>query len=210
MKDKTRIFIGNGLAAVMDFGIGTVLATGIAEWYEVALPWYAIFFGGVLALIPDFDLLPSVISGVSPAFDHHQTLLHRPLLILPIVLVGMFLLGGTIWVLIAGACVFAHYLHDTNFMNTDHGIAWFWPFSHKNWSIFGPYRPMLPIANSHYEWLNRYWLRPSPLSIREICIGLVCFSISLRLVNCSYSSILCLWLIAGILLYGFWRYSSQN
>jgi LexA-binding, inner membrane-associated putative hydrolase len=167
------LLTGNALAAFMDFGIGTAVATGIAYWYEVSLPWYLVFLGGILSLIPDFDLVPSVIRGVSPKFDHRQTPFHRPLLILPLAIITAYLFGGSMWALITGICVFGHYIHDTNFVGTDYGIAWFWPFSHRYWSVFGSFAPAKLDQGSHHVWLRQNWLQPSILSLREIGIGLV-------------------------------------
>ena len=179
MKEKVSILAGNALAAFMDFGIGTAIATFVAQTYGVPLPWYLVFLGGILSLVPDFDLVLSVLLGVSPAFDHHQTPFHRPLLVLPIVAVLAYLLGGEMWFLITFICVFGHYLHDTNFISTEYGIAWFWPFSQKYWSVFGSFTPDPFVSGSHYVWLRKNWLRPSCMSLREISIGLVGVSISL-------------------------------
>lgn len=181
MKEKISILAGNALAAFMDFGIGTAIATLVAYSYGVSLPWYLVFLGGILSLIPDFDLVPSVLLGVSPSFDHRQTPFHRPLLVIPIVLVLAYLPGGEMWFVIAGICVSGHYLHDTNFISTNYGIAWFWPFSHNYWSVFGSFTPEPQETGSHYEWLRKNWLQPSFLSVREISIGFLGLSIALAL-----------------------------
>lgn len=182
MKRTVLLLIGNALAAFMDFGIGTAIATGVTTWCGIHLPWYLVFIGGVLALVPDFDLVPSVIHGVSPSFDHRQTCFHRPLLILPLIITTAYLFGGSMWALIAGLCVFTHYVHDTNFVGTNYGIAWLWPFSHRYWSIFGSFTPKRTVG-SHHEWLQKNWLRPSLLSVREIGIGLGGICVALWLMD---------------------------
>ncbi len=181
MVDKLYILSANALAAFMDFGIGAAIAALVAHSYGGSLPWYLLFLGGILALVPDFDLVPSVFKGVSPTFDHRQTPFHRPLLVLPLVSVVAYLIGGEMWLMIAGICVFGHYLHDTNFTGTSYGIAWFWPFSKQYWSVFGSYQPGPLKIGHHYEWLKQNWLQPSMLSVREISIGVIGLSVAMWL-----------------------------
>jgi hypothetical protein len=205
MKEKISILAGNALAAFMDFGIGTAVATLVAYSYGVSLPWYLVFLSGVLALVPDFDLVPSVVFGVSPTFDHKQTPLHRPLLVLPLVITGAYLFGGEMWLVIAAICVSGHYLHDTNFIGTNYGIAWFWPFSHKFWSAFGSFTPEPYDENgSHNEWLRENWLRPSFLSVREISIGLVGLSITLWMLSHSPLVVGTAWLLFALSFGSLW------
>jgi LexA-binding, inner membrane-associated putative hydrolase len=186
MVDKLFILSANALAAFMDFGIGTAIAALVAYSYDVSLPWYLLFFGGILALVPDFDLVPSVFRGISPTFDHRQTPFHRPLLVLPLVVVIAYQLGGEMWLMIASICVFGHYLHDTNFIGTSYGLAWFWPFSKQYWSIFGSYEPELPKIGYHHEWLKQNWLQPSVLSVREIGAGVIGLSIAMWMSGVSF------------------------
>jgi hypothetical protein len=164
--------------------------------------------GGILSLIPDFDLVPSVLFGVSPTFDHRQTLFHRPLLVLPIVIALSYLLGGEMWLVITAICVSGHYLHDTNFIGTEYGIAWFWPFSKQYWSVFGSFTPESPESGSHHEWLRKNWLRPSFMSIREIFVGLVGVGISLWFMSLPPAIIVSILLGFVMCIFGLW--SIQN
>ncbi len=109
MKRTVMLLAGNALAAFMDFGIGTAIAAGVATWYGTSLPWYLVFLGGVLSLVPDFDLVPSVIRGISPSFDHRQTPFHRPLLMLPLTITTAYL---SLW-----------WRH----VGTDYRVMCFWP-----------------------------------------------------------------------------------
>jgi hypothetical protein len=197
MRRAILLLFGNALAAFMDFGIGTAVAAGVAALYGVSLSWYLVFLGGILSLIPDFDLVPSVIRGISPSFDHRQTLFHRPLLILPLTIATAYLFGGSMWAIITGVCVFGHYIHDTNFVGTDYGIAWCWPFSHQYWSLSGSFTPELHIG-SHHEWLHQNWLRPSFISVREITIGLLGVGIALELIHVP-QTIVCIMLLMAII-----------
>jgi hypothetical protein len=198
MKVKISILVANALAAFMDFGIGTAITTLVAYSYGVTLPWYLVFLGGILALVPDFDLVPSVVRGVSPTFDHRQSIFHRPFLVLPVIIFSAYVFGGVMWAVIAGMCVLGHYIHDTNFTGTDYGIAWFWPFSHKYWSVFGSFIPETFETGSHYEWLKKNWLRPSYLSIREIGSGLLGLSLALWLISHSLPIIVSMWILAVV------------
>jgi hypothetical protein len=172
MHTKFLLLAANAMAAFMDFGVGCLLATLVIRSLDLTIAWPYALIGGLLALIPDLDLVPSVIMGRSARFDHRQTPFHRPLLVLPIVTLLGFLFGGIAWASIAFLCVLWHYLHDTNFVDTSYGIAWLWPFSDQYWSVWGSYMGQSDMG--HHQWLAHYWLRPTFLSVREIGIGAVC------------------------------------
>ena len=183
MRQRFLFLAASTLAAGMDFGIGMAIASLVTNWFGTHAPWYVLGIGGVLALLPDFDLIPSVIRCASPTFDHHQSPFHRPLLVLPISILIAYLFFGQMWAVITGICVLAHYIHDTNFISNTYGIAWFWPFSDLYWS---PHGLFISSGNtSHTDWLQANWLQPSILSIREITTGLLGVSIALYQSNIS-------------------------
>lgn len=166
------MLVANAMAAFMDFGVGCLIAELSFLSFNVTIPWQYIFIGGLLALIPDLDLVPSVLSGKSASFDHRQTLFHRPFVVLPLTVCVALLLGGVVWALVTLLCVLWHYLHDTNFVDTSYGIAWLWPFSNKYWSVWGSY--ISQSSMGHHQWLEHFWLRPTFLSARELSVGLLC------------------------------------
>ena len=168
---RFNVLCANGLAATLDYSVGVFGITLIATAYDYSIAWWQILIGGVLALLPDFDLQPAVLSGQSAWYDHRQTLLHRPLLVLPLGSVVAYLLGGSFWALAAFVLILWHYLHDIDWCGTRYGVAWLWPFSRQYISHYGWFAP--PPATDHHEWLQRHWLQPSQMSITELSVASV-------------------------------------
>lgn len=167
---RLRFLGANALAAVMDFGVGAMIAVSVSSYFgSEILPW-TFFIGGCLALLPDLDLVPNVISGRSASFDHHKTLFHRPLVLIPAASLLAFVLAGPTWALIAAVCVAYHYLHDTGWVSKSTGISWFWPFSERFWSWRGAYEAT-PNVPHHHAWLKRYWFAPTRKSVSELTVG---------------------------------------
>ena len=180
---KFTLYAGNLMAAVMDAGIGMLITSVTSLYFGITLTMPALMLGAFLALLPDLDLVPSVLRHATITFDHRQTLLHRPLLLLPVVTLFSFWLGGTLWAIIAFTCVLWHFLHDTNFVDDTYGVAWLWPFSNQFWSVRGFFEPPVPL--SHEEWLKKHWLRPTDVSLRELGIGAATALVAGKLVNIS-------------------------
>ena len=171
MKRSLHILGANAMAAFMDFGIGTLVAAVVAFSFDIALSWQYLLLGGLLALLPDVDIIPSIITGRSAQFDHRQTIFHRPLLIITAATTISWCIGGEMWAIITFFAVIWHFVHDTNFIDMTYGIAWLWPFSDMYWYFYGPFTPNPGME--HHTWLERYWLKPTFLSVREILIGAV-------------------------------------
>lgn len=153
----------------MDFGVGALIATATFYFLGDGVPEFAWLVGGMLALLPDFDIVPTIFGGHFVTFDHHQTLLHRPLLMIPFATFVALILGGVLWACIAFLCVFYHFLHDTGWNTKRTGTTWFWPFQDGFVAPHGIYTLQNPY--SHHEWMNRYWFVPSKRSVSEIAIG---------------------------------------
>ena len=166
------MFVGaKCMAAVMDFGVGALMAVGILMYFEQEVTMYTFVIGGFLALIPDMDVVPSLMRGRSLQFDHHQSLFHRPLLVIPLATPAAYLLGGPIWGLIALLATTYHFLHDTGWFTDTTGISWLWPFSPHCWSWNRSYP--VPGHVDQHEWLGQHWLRPTTKSMIEIGLGLL-------------------------------------
>ncbi len=177
------------LAGFFDFSIGCLITVVAGMAMDVTVLWWYLPIGGILALLPDFDILEPItrqfLTGKLMTGNHRETtVLHRPLPILLMVIVFGFVLGGTYWAITAFLCVFAHYVHDARETGSD-GLAWFWPFSHKYWWVGGSYEPRYLEAES---WLKSTWLRPSKRSVVELCIGTaaLCAAISVVTHNILY------------------------
>lgn len=169
MPNRLKFLCGNGLAAFLDFSVGTFVTAVIFSYYGVDSTLIALFVGGWLALLPDFDILPHILKGKDIELDHRQTLLHRPILVVPVLTVIAYGIFGPVWAIVAFTCVTWHFLHDTDFIAKRYGIAWFWPISKRFWSWFGSYSP--PIQTGHHKWLEQNWVKVSRLSLSEVILG---------------------------------------
>lgn len=202
--EKLLKLCGNAMAAIMDFGVGALITALIGMMFGIDLSIWAYLVGGILGFLPDFDIIWPILIQDRPNGDHHQTLMHRPIILLPIVALVGWLLGGAFWSVTATLCVFWHYLHDTPEFGGG-GVAWFWPFSRNYWSILkgaiSPERSLMAMSEAgHKQWLKEKWLRPSTISIREIEIGSAALGSATTISNWSRFG----WwsLVCGVLVWG--------
>jgi len=174
--------LGNGFCAFLDFGAGTfiVFLTSVFLGHDVSI--FSYFAGGVLGLVPDLDVLFMFVRKGKMYDDHHQWLTHRPIVMLPFSLIPGMIAGDLFWFITAGACIFWHFLHDTEGVFGGAGIAWFWPFSKK---YISPFKAAIDPEESE-SWQYRLtqteimeviWLRPSKTSLGELSAGSLLFSI---------------------------------
>jgi hypothetical protein len=150
---KLPWLIGNALAGYMDFGLGALIATVVSLWWNVAPEWWYLLIGAFFALLPDLDVVVTILAGKPSNIDHHQTLLHRPTFMLPLVALILFISAGAFWSTLATLCLLWHYLHDTKGLS-EGGVAWFWPVSKKYWSLTGGYMPH-HIIPDHLQWIQK-------------------------------------------------------
>jgi hypothetical protein len=201
---KLFYLAANAMAAFMDFAVGTLITVLVAFMLGHPLLWWEPLVGGVLALLPDFDvLIPFVISSVTGRpfkHNHHESFLHWPFMMLPIVLiVGIFISGeywhtDKFWTLTALLCVLAHYLHDAAGMG-EHGPGWFLRRQQKYWSRLGIVEPADP---DHEHWIRTNWLQPSKLSLWELSLGAIALGLTFYLLTgflgLSLLTLTCVWL----------------
>lgn len=179
------ILLGDALAGTLDLCIGALIASATLSTlgYEVA-PWHLVV-GAILAVLPDFDIIPAVLTDRKGIEDHRTTLMHRPLLVIPAATLVAFLIGGEAWGLVAFLCVAWHYLHDTPPLSPG-GIAWLWPFDTRFISVFGVEEPRSGFMG-HDEWVRTYWLRPTMRSVSEVGVGLVALVLAIVIAVASQS-----------------------
>jgi hypothetical protein len=159
----------NAMAGFLDFATGALIISLVAQigfGFEVLL-WY-LPIGGILALLPDFDILWPILTGKKTRGNHHTTLMHRPSFLMILATVVAWLCGGSLFAITAFVCLLWHYLHDTWPLGDDH-IDWAWPFFER------PHRTDITPG----EWLEKYWLQPSKKSVAEIGFGAIFLSIAL-------------------------------
>lgn len=175
-----RILLGNALAGFLDLGVGALIAAAVLSSLGIQPVLWHLAAAGVLAVLPDFDILLPIISGREPVGNHRMTFMHRPLIVIPVVSLAAYLLGGQAWGIVALLCVLWHYLHDTPPLSQG-GIAWLWPYDSRYWSPWGPTEPKLG-SMAHNEWLKKYWLQLSPLLCIEVGAGLMALALALFIV----------------------------
>ena len=159
------------MAGSLDLCMGALIASATLSTLGVeVLPWH-LAVGAVLAVLPDFDIIPAILTNQKGIENHHTTLMHRPLFLIPAAALVAYALGGSAWELVAILCVSWHFLHDTPPLSPG-GIAWMWPISTRFMSIYGTEEPR-PGAQTHDEWIQTYWLKPTARSVSEISVGVV-------------------------------------
>lgn len=175
--EKWRILLGNALAGSLDLSMGALIAAATLSSFGIQPELWHLALGAVLAVLPDFDIVVPILSGREAQGNHHTTLMHRPVLIIPAAALVAYIAGGQAWGMVAFLCVSWHYLHDTPPLGMG-GIAWLWPLDHRYWSPWGPSEPALG-GMTHHAWLKKYWLQLSPLSSMEIGAGLMALALAL-------------------------------
>lgn len=125
-------------------GILWAILSGVLFDMPLSFSW---FFGGVLfALLPDLDFWVEyakrgTVGG--KVLGAHRTLLHNPLLYIPIALfIGAA--AGDAWMTLFIMGVLGHFVHDSLGMGL--GVRWLWPFSEKFYKIFSD-----KDGNIHYD-----------------------------------------------------------
>ena len=179
--EKLRMLLGNALAGFLDLSMGAALAAITLSAFGMRPELWHLAVGAALAVLPDFDILLPILRMREVTGNHHATLMHRPLLVMPAAALAAFLLGGPAWGLAALLCVSWHFAHDTPPLGMD-GIAWLWPFDERYWSPYGAAEPRIS-GLPHYEWLRKYWLTPSPLLLMEIGAGLMALALALLIAS---------------------------
>lgn len=177
----------------MDLGVGALIAVGLAKVFGLlpnSIFWSIglLLVGAILGILPDLDIAFRAMRGHRIDDNHHKTLWHRPLWVLPpvallgIVVGGMFghpYFGGTL----AFVCVLYHYLHDT-----PDGIAWFWPVVDRCFAPKGFFdwseTPMEQPGN-YDRWTNAL-LTPSPRYAAEILVAGVSMAFAINIATRSY------------------------
>jgi hypothetical protein len=157
--------------------MGAALAAVTLSAFGMRPELWHLLIGSALGVLPDFDIIPAVLRMREITGNHRTTIMHRPLFLVPAAALAAYLVGGQAWGLAAFLCVTWHFVHDTPPLSMG-GIAWLWPLDSRYWSPWGPAEPHTG-GMSHHEWLEKYWLRPSPLLLMEIGTGLMALALAL-------------------------------
>lgn len=177
---KLRILIANGLAGSLDLAMGALIAAATLSSLGIEVELWHLAIGAVLGVLPDFDIVGPILLGHEVEGNHHTTLMHRPILVIPAAALAAYILGGQAWGLVAFLCVAWHYVHDTPPLSQG-GIAWLWPLDSRYWSLWGPKEPHAGHMD-HHEWLRQNWMRVSAMLCMELGAGLMAITLALFIV----------------------------
>jgi hypothetical protein len=161
---KWFFLFATAMAARLDFFVGMIIALGIGTITAIEVPLWYLAVGGMLALLPDFDLVFKTlwqwIRGQRASGDHRETIMHCPMVMLPSCTLLAFLLGGWYWATVTLLGLFWHYAHDSKWFGSVGDIDWFAIVPNQN----------LPYMDTP-EWLKQLWLRPTKTSVTELIAG---------------------------------------
>jgi hypothetical protein len=173
-----------GLAAFLDLAAGTAFATILGVLSHTELEWWHLVSGALFFVLPDFDLilpiLRRVFFGERIAFNHHETVFHWPIFMIPVVTIVAWAVGGSFWGLLAFFGLVFHYLHDASNMVPADRLRWFFRPFPQFWSL--EKRPDPGYVESD-EWIKTRWMQPSAIALRELMIGSICIGITVYLLT---------------------------
>ncbi|MFY9484595.1 MAG: metal-dependent hydrolase [Patescibacteria group bacterium] len=165
-----KIAVGLLFAVLPDIGSGLLAVHLVGK--AIARPLdFSYYLGGVcFAFLPDIDLVWQWLRE-RRINDLHKTLLHYPLVMLPLVNLVAGHWSG-FWSLAGPLAILFHYIHDS--LGDSWGLAWFWPVSRNRIKFFtrheGRFKLMVELTQDEIRglpprpasvYLAEYWLIPS-------------------------------------------------
>jgi len=124
---------------LLDIALGIFVAHfSAAIWDATVSGWYLIA-GISLALLPDIDAVwhyarTREVAMHAGSTKDHRDMLHWPLIYLPLVTIGVYLVAGGQGATLAFMASFLHFLHDS--VGTGWGVKWFRPLSQRSFKLF--------------------------------------------------------------------------
>lgn len=122
-----------------DIGIGLLLSTFVGVTTGSYPSWLWLLIGVTGALWPDADFIVWILRGnkVDHLTHQHRDLLHRPLVLMPLLTTTIWLWLGWQLGLLFGLATLAHFTQDT--IGHGWGIRWLWPLDSRYWCchLFG-------------------------------------------------------------------------
>lgn len=127
----------NILALLADWANGIFAVLLAATILGTDPLWWHFLVGIILAMSPDIDAIPELLTRgkVASSAEHlrdHRTFLHYPIISLPLGLLAWYLVGywGLVWFM--ALCL--HLINDL--YGTGWGLALFYPFSKRHYKFF--------------------------------------------------------------------------
>ncbi len=113
----------------LDIATGVVIGAVTGVVADGAVVPALALWGVVFALLPDVDFVVHRLwRRMDPHFDYlHRTLLHRPLVYVPVVATLAWWWGGAALAIVATLASLWHFAHDST--GVGFGVQWLWPVS---------------------------------------------------------------------------------
>jgi hypothetical protein len=147
----------------LDFKLGILWPVLVGILFQEPITFTWLLAGVFFALLPDIDFWIELIQRGTVGgkiIGAHRTLLHNPLVYVPVILfVGSFF--GPAWMTLFGLGVFGHFIHDS--MGMGYGVRWLWPFSNHWFKIFSDIE-----GNIHYDLRHLRPISCSPETMAKL------------------------------------------
>jgi hypothetical protein len=205
MLNKIFYLVAVGLAAFQDLAAGAAFAAILGSMSHTPLEWWHIAGGALLSVLPDFDIVPSIVRRVfganAPDFNHHESVFHWPTFMMPVVTVVAWDIAGSYWGILAFFGLFFHYLHDMSNMAPEDRIRWFFRLRPKFWSAENREDPT-QVPND--LWFKMFWMRPSTLAAREILLGSLFVGVATFLLTFDVITVFGAMIAVWVFVWGYW------
>lgn len=174
---KLLFLAGVAMAGFLDFAVGALLAAIVGKMMEIPMNVWFLIIGGFIGQSPDLvEMAKARLKGKQAlANGHHESWDHWPMFMMVLGTMLGLIVGGLYWGIVSFLCLLFHYTHDMEFWGSG-GIPFFAP---ANFRYFAWWRgfddpqtsAMFRPENELDPWIQRNWLRPSWMSVREISVG---------------------------------------
>ncbi len=121
---------------LLDIGVGILASIFLSRFIGITLTPLFLGAGIVFALLPDADSLFAIKKTATAKGHEHRSVLHSPLLFIPIGTVILLFFNYQLAALFA-ITTFLHFLHDS--IGIGWGVRWLYPFSRNHYSFFYQY-----------------------------------------------------------------------
>ncbi|MCX6784125.1 MAG: metal-dependent hydrolase [candidate division WWE3 bacterium] len=97
---------------VLDLSMGLLLGLVLSIIFKQSHNYFAYALGSAAAVLPDLDLIIKYLLH-NPKIKSHRELIHKPLLIIPVLFLITLLSHGSIYLVVLTTGVCWHFFHDT-------------------------------------------------------------------------------------------------
>ncbi|MBP9752091.1 MAG: metal-dependent hydrolase [Candidatus Moranbacteria bacterium] len=135
----------------LDIGLGIVSSILVSEYFGIPLHSSLVISGILFALLPDADLMIRILQRKSIRHNayEHRSILHLPLLYIPIGAAVLFLIFGQTWALLFAFASFFHFAHDS--FGIGRGVEWLYPFSKNGYAFL--YMHSRKTKRGLWQWI---------------------------------------------------------